>query len=264
MFDEKLRQSQSISSYPESEMPTVFPVRFIRSAFLRLQSCFPPLEIKAQRMKVLVLVGLLWTGIHSLCNAQSNTYDKLVKAKEEYAESEKRALKLWENQIDAMIQSVKRMLPKNQGLQAKQNLLAIKSFGNRYDGVSTKSEVMGPAASYYKVMAEARWKLYLAYEALHRQKDFGKYKDVDAEKLEAETLDFMRETEDFDKIKPGVRFSGSRHDPMHNIHTPIEIEIVERNGHQFHAKVHFNGGRAIFHVAGSVQVSCFSRKWNFR
>jgi len=88
---------------------------------------------------------------------------------------------------------------------------------------------------------------------MNRQLQHGKFKEVDQEALQQETSDFMQETEELDKIKPGNHFNGERHDPALNINVPIHLKITERNGHEFRGRVDFNNGDAIFNVRGIIR-----------
>lgn len=184
---------------------------------------------------------------------EADALSNLKKAKEDYEKAREAAVKIWEKQIERLIKAPKHALDANQAIDLNQKLKAIKSLGDRYDGVPDMDAVLGPATDYYGKLALPRWKLYLAYEAMNRQLQHGKFKEVDQEALQQETSDFMQETEELDKIKPGNHFNGERHDPALNINVPIHLKITERNGHEFRGRVDFNNGDAIFNVRGIIR-----------
>jgi len=184
---------------------------------------------------------------------EADALSNLKKAKENYEKAREAAVKIWEKQIERLIKAPKHALNANQAIEFNQKLKGIKSLGDRYDGVSDIDEVLGLAADYYKRLAFPRWNLYLAYERMNRQLQHGKFQEVDQESIQEETKEFMRETEELDKIKPGHHFFGERHDPALNANMPIHLEITNRNGHEFKGKIYLNNGVAIFNVLGTIR-----------
>ena len=184
---------------------------------------------------------------------EADALAKLKKAKKNHEESREAALKKWEKEIDRRIKAPKHGMTANQAIDYNQKLRAIKSLGDRYDGVPEMDAVLGLAAEYYYKLAVPRWNLYVAYEAMNRQLQHGKFKEVDQTALQEETSNFMQETEELDKIKPGNHFNGERHDPALNINVPIHLKITERNGHEFGGKIDFNNGASVFNVWGTIR-----------
>lgn len=202
-----------------------------------------------------LVFGMLFA--FTVCNSSPAPHSedltaKLEKAKANLNTVDRTARNDWAKAIDSRIKAASHGIGANQALQISQQLRALRTFGQGYADVPTDDSVIDLSAQYYSRIAIARWSLYLEYEKLNRLILDGKIHLANEGEVVQETIAFMKQTEEADRIKAGNSFKGYRHDPRLNMNMPIELRIKERLGHQFSGKIILNNGDSSFNVVGTV------------
>jgi len=201
---------------------------------------------------IIALLTWLLPQSHSRAQDKTDPLAALNRAKTNLANTDRAARAEWAKAIDDDIKSAVQRAGANQAIQYAQKLKQFRTFGTSYGDVPDDDLVLNLSIQYYNRIAVARWTLYQEYEKVNRRILDGKLKIVNENQIAQETLQFLKETEEIDKIKIGNTFRGFRHDPMRNMNMPIELKITERLGHEFKGRVSLNDGLGIFNVVGTV------------